>query len=185
MILENLMEETGASAEVRLLSGCVNGSNECWALTKEWNVWYKVVKLSISVILWLTFSILLVQRLLLKEKKKSIMQYFHFFFSFTTEQKLGYALNASFSFCLLSSCCLLVCICVHRCINFNFDMKLFSFIPEHFLVSYWQQVQELCCSSRPTCTEKLILFCLLVCVPGDHSSPRRPIHRLLHGYKLY
>lgn len=71
-----------------------------------------------------------------KRKKKVLCSILIFFFSFTTEQKLGYALNASFSFCLLLSCCLLVCICVHRCIIFNFDMKLFSVIPEHFLVSY-------------------------------------------------
>lgn len=64
------------------------------------------------------------------------MQYFHIFFSFTTEQKLGCALIASFSFCLLSSCCLLVCICMHGCIIFNFDIELFPVIPEHFLVSY-------------------------------------------------
>lgn len=141
LILEILIEETGNSGEGRLLSSCMNGSNERWLLTKGWNGWHEVAKLCVSVVLRISFSTPFSPKATWLVTKKKIVLcsvFVVFFFYDQTKLRLRFECFCKLLFLVV---CLFAYVCIY--ILFNLYIKFFSVMPGHFPVSYWQQIEKL------------------------------------------
>lgn len=183
LILEILIEETGNSGEGRLLSSCMNGSNERWLLTKGWNGWHEVAKLCFSCSQDKFLNSFQSKGYLTCYKKKIVLCSVFVVFFFYDQTKLRLRFEC---FCKLLF--LVVCLFAYVCIYIFF----LTFISNCFQLcqaTSWYLIDNRlrnCCSRRLACTKKSwFLFCLLPCVPGDHSIPHFCIHLLFYVYKLY